>query len=67
MTGPMTVVQLIALAGGLVEFADGEKIKIMRTENAAPVALNFNYKHFSEGRDLAQNIPLKPGDTVIVP
>ena len=67
LTGPMTVVQLIALAGGLVEFADGEKIKIMRTEKGAPVALPFNYKLFSEGKDLAQNIPLKPGDTVIVP
>jgi polysaccharide biosynthesis/export protein len=67
LTGPMTVVQLIALAGGLVEFADGEKIKIMRTEKAAPVALPFNYKLFSEGKDLAQNISLKPGDTVIVP
>ena len=46
----MTVVQLIALAGGLVEFADGEKIKIMRTEKGAPVALPFNYKLFSEGK-----------------
>ena len=67
LTGPMTVVQLIALSGGLVEFADGEKIKIMRTEKGAPVALPFNYKLFSEGKDLAQNISLKPGDTVIVP
>lgn len=67
LTGPMTVVQLIALAGGLVEFADGEKIKIMRTEKNAPVALPFNYKLFSEGKDLAQNVSLKPGDTVIVP
>ena len=67
LTGPMSVVQLIALAGGLVEFADGEKIKIMRTEKGAPVALPFNYKLFSEGKDLAQNISLKPGDTVIVP
>ena len=67
LTGPMTVVQLIALAGGLLEFADGDKIKIMRTEKAAPVAFRFNYKRFSEGKNLEQNIQLKPGDTVIVP
>ena len=67
LTGPMTVVQLIALAGGLVEFADGDKIKVMRTEKAAQVAFPFNYKRFSEGKNLEQNIQLKPGDTVIVP
>ena len=67
LTGPMTVVQLIALAGGLLEFADGEKIKVMRTENAATVAFPFNYKRFSEGKNLDKNIQLKPGDTVIVP
>ena len=66
LTGPM-VVQLIALAGGLLEFADGDKIKVMRTEKAAQVAFPFNYKRFSEGKNLDQNIPLKPGDTVIVP
>ena len=67
LTGPMTVVQLIAVAGGLLEFADGDKIKVMRTEKAAPVAFPFNYKRFSEGKNLDQNILLKPGDTVIVP
>ena len=67
LTGPMTVVQLIAVAGGLLEFADGDKIKVMRTEKAAPIAYPFNYKRFSEGKDLDQNILLKPGDTVIVP
>ena len=67
LTGPMTVVQLIAVAGGLLEFADGDKIKVMRTEKAAPVAFPFNYKRFSEGKNLDQNIQLKPGDTVIVP
>lgn len=67
LTGPMTVVQLIALAGGLLEFADGSKIKLMRTEKTALVAFPFNYKRFSEGKNLEQNIQLKPGDTVIVP
>ena len=34
LTSPMTVVQLIAFAGGLLEYADAKKIVIMRTENA---------------------------------
>ena len=67
LTGSMTVVQLVALAGGLLEFAEGTKIRVMRTEKGAPVALALNYKTFSEGKNLRQNIELKPGDTVIVP
>jgi polysaccharide export outer membrane protein len=39
----------------------------MRTENGNQVAFPFNYKRISEGKDLKQNIELKPGDTVVVP
>lgn len=67
LTSPMTIVQLIALAGGLLEYADGKNIVIMRTENANPVSYRFNYKEVIERKNLKQNIPLKPGDTVMVP
>ena len=67
MTGPVSVVQLIAMAGGLLEYADAKNIRIMRIENGKPVRFAFNYRELEEGRNLQQNIPLKPGDTVIVP
>lgn len=67
LTSPMTIVQLIALAGGLLEYADGKNIVIMRTENASPVSYRFNYKEVIERKNLKQNIQLKPGDTVLVP
>ena len=67
LTSPMSVVQLIAIAGGLLEYADAKNIMIMRTENGAPTSLKFNYKEVTEGKNLKQNILLKPGDTVIVP
>ena len=67
MTSPMTVVQLIALAGGLTEFADGKNISIVRSESGKPVAFRFSYKSIANRKDLKQNIDLKPGDTVIVP
>lgn len=67
LTSPMTVIQLIAMAGGLLEYADAEGIVIMRTENTAETSYKFNYKEVSKGRNLKQNIQLKPGDTVIVP
>lgn len=70
----MTVLQLIAMAGGLTEFAKSKDIVIMRPDSAGtvrpagqPVMYKFNYKEVLGRRNLQQNIELKPGDTVIVP
>jgi polysaccharide biosynthesis/export protein len=67
LTSQMSVMQLISMAGGLREYANSKKIVIMRTENGKPVSLKFNYKDVVEGKNLQQNIFLKPGDTVVVP
>jgi len=67
LTAPTTVMQLIALAGGLREYADAKKIMIMRSENGRQISLPFNYKDVAAGKKLDQNIELKPGDTVVVP
>jgi polysaccharide export outer membrane protein len=64
---PMTVLQLIAIAGGLKEFADDKKILVMRTENGRQLAYPFDYRELLKGKNLRQNIDLKPGDTVVVP
>jgi polysaccharide export outer membrane protein len=69
LLGPMTVLQLIAAAGGLTDFADQENIRIIRTdENGRQISLRFNFKEVKRGGMVAlrQNILLKPGDTVIV-
>ena len=67
LTGPTTVLQLISLAGGLLDYADEKNILVMRTENSREMALRFNYKEVLKGRNLKQNVELKPGDTVVVP
>ena len=67
LTGPTTVLQLIAMAGGVLEYADAKNITIMRTENGKPQSYSFNYKDVTHRKNLKQNIELKPGDTVIVP
>lgn len=66
MTGPLTVVQLIAMAGGLQEFADKKNILVMRTEAGKNLSIKINYDDISKGRNLGQNIELRPGDIVIV-
>jgi polysaccharide export outer membrane protein len=67
LTAPMTVLQLISVAGGLNEYADDKNISIMRTENGRPRAFRFNYRDVSKRKNLGQNILLMPGDTVVVP
>ena len=67
IAAPMTVLQLIAIAGGLKEFADDKKILVMRTENGRQLAYSFDYRELLKGKNLRQNIDLKPGDTVVVP
>ena len=67
LTGPRTVMQLIALAGGLVEYADAENITIMRQDQQKTQSFKFNYKDVAKGKKVEQNIALQPGDTVVVP
>jgi polysaccharide biosynthesis/export protein len=67
LAGPTTVMQLIAMAGGLQEYAQSKKVLIMRTENGEQVAKPFNYEEVLDRKNLKQNIDLLPGDTVIVP
>jgi polysaccharide export outer membrane protein len=67
LTGAMTVLQMISIAGGLADYARPDKISIVRVENGKPASFKFNYKEVIDGKKLHQNIELKPGDTIIVP
>lgn len=64
---PLTVMQAIALAGGLTDFADPKGITILRVENGKSRTVPFNYQDVARGRSLDQNVVLQPGDTVVVP
>ncbi|MEO8737589.1 MAG: polysaccharide biosynthesis/export family protein [Edaphobacter sp.] len=66
LIAPITVLQLIAEAGGLTTFADRKSILILRTVNSQVQRLRFNYARALRG-DSKQNINLQPGDTVIIP
>ena len=63
LIGPRTVLQAIAMAGGLTEYAKGEEILIVR----GSMTFKFNYKEVLHGRKLEQNIQLQPGDQVLGP
>jgi polysaccharide export outer membrane protein len=63
----MNVLQLIALAGGLLEYSDAKNIVLIRIENGLRQYHRFNYKDVVKQKHAEQNIALKPGDTVVVP
>lgn len=68
LNAPMRVLQLIALAGGLKEFAKRDQIFIVRFDRGQQVAYPFHYQSvLLDRRRLGQNIELKPGDTIVVP
>jgi polysaccharide export outer membrane protein len=66
IVGGMNVLQLIALAGGLLDYADSKHIVVIRTENGAPQYLKFSYNDVIRQKHVEQNIKLKPNDTVVV-
>ena len=67
LNGTVTVLQLIATAGGLRDFADGKNISVIRVRDGKQAVFEFNYQDLLKKRYLSQNIELAPGDTVVVP
>jgi polysaccharide export outer membrane protein len=67
LVGPLTVLQALALSGGLQEYANAKSISIIRTEGGRVQTFKFNYRDVVRGKSLEQNILLRPGDTVLVP
>jgi polysaccharide export outer membrane protein len=61
------VLQLISYAGGLAEYANKKNIVVVRKENGRETTRRFNYEDVMKGKNMAQNIELQPGDSVIVP
>src|SRR5262249_49187521 len=69
MTEGMTVIALIARAGGLLEYADSKHIVVVRHErkpDGKPDSVIVNYKDWAAGKNLQHNVELHPGDMVIV-
>lgn len=68
LTSRTTVLQGIAIAGGLAEYAKAERILVVRRVGSEPeAALAFNFKRLADGEGLRDNFELQPGDTIVVP
>jgi polysaccharide export outer membrane protein len=64
---PINLLQAIAKAGGLGEWADKDEIIVVRRSSGKDEMLSFDYEKFVKGKDLSQNIMIHYGDTIIVP
>jgi polysaccharide export outer membrane protein len=63
-----TIVDAIATAGGLRDFAKQKSIYVLRQSPGGKESrIVFNYKDFIHGKNLQQNVKLEPHDTVVVP
>jgi polysaccharide export outer membrane protein len=63
--GHLTVLQALAMAGGLTDFADRKNIRVLRKAGAGTQSIPFNYKDAIKGS--APSVDLRAGDTVVVP
>ncbi|MGB0063709.1 MAG: polysaccharide biosynthesis/export family protein [Terracidiphilus sp.] len=66
MTPGMTLLKAISSAGGLSDFANKKKIYILRDEGGTRQRIAVHYKQALQG-NLTFDLPLKPGDTIVVP
>jgi polysaccharide biosynthesis/export protein len=65
LNGDMTVLELLAAAGGVGPFAKADSIYILREQNGKKVRIPFHYKKAVAGK--SENVTLQPGDLVVVP
>jgi polysaccharide export outer membrane protein len=65
LQAPLTILQALAIAGGLKDFADAKNIRILRKTPRGVETIAFNYKDALKSSRAP--VYLRPGDTVVVP
>jgi polysaccharide export outer membrane protein len=65
LSGPMTVLQALAMSGGFKDFANTKDIRVLRRTATGVDTIRFNYKDAMKGA--GKPVYLQSGDTIIVP
>lgn len=63
----ITALDVVIAAGGLTDFAAGNRAKIVREQNGKHTEIKIKIKDMVERGDLRTNVPMLPGDILIVP
>lgn len=67
LSGTVTVVQALSVAGGATVFAETDEIRVLRECDGRQQTFTVNYADIERGTNLGQNIALQGGDVVVVP
>jgi polysaccharide export outer membrane protein len=63
----MRVLDLVLAAGGMTDYAAGNRAKLVRTENGKTIDMRVKLDRLVNKGDMKQNLLLKPGDVLVVP
>jgi polysaccharide export outer membrane protein len=65
--GQASVLEALAMAGGLSDFAARSKIVVLRNEGTGTKRIPVNYNKIVSSGAEQEDVPLRPGDIVLVP
>jgi polysaccharide biosynthesis/export protein len=63
----MSVLDAVLAVGGLSEYAAGNRARIVRMVDGKETDIRVRLNALVNGGDMSQNLPLKPGDVLVVP
>jgi polysaccharide biosynthesis/export protein len=63
----MTVLDAVLAVGGLGQFAAGNRAHLVRSENGRQTDIKIKLDALVNSGDMKQNVPLRPGDVLVVP
>jgi polysaccharide export outer membrane protein len=63
----MTVLDVMIATKGLTKFAAGNRAVIVRHDGAQEERIHVHLSDLIKDGDISQNVPMRPGDTLIIP
>jgi polysaccharide export outer membrane protein len=63
----MTLLDVMAVVGGITEFADGDKASILRTVDGKSQQFGVRLTSLLKRGDLSANVAMRPGDVLVIP
>jgi polysaccharide export outer membrane protein len=63
----MSLMDVLITVGGITEFAAGNKASIIRNVDGKQEKLNVRLDDLIRGGDISANMPMRPGDVLVIP
>lgn len=63
----MSLMDVLITVGGITEFAAGNKASIIRTVDGKQEKLNVRLNDLIRDGDISANMPMRPGDVLVIP